>query len=161
MATEKLKFKIELFSTHWDKLPTAEIKISDKTYFPATGIDGTEKNPTLIEFEAEFEEDKEYDFTIVRGNKEKGQTVVNEKGDIIKDQLLHIKSIEIDEIQLGNLIYQASYTPEYPEPCATQQRESGKTLQESWKNVDNMGHNGEWKISFTSPFYMWLLENLY
>ena len=50
MATEKLKFKIELFSTHWDKLPTAEIKISDKTYFPATGIYGTEKNPTLIEF---------------------------------------------------------------------------------------------------------------
>ena len=29
MATEKLKFKIELYSTHWKNLPTAQIKINE------------------------------------------------------------------------------------------------------------------------------------
>jgi hypothetical protein len=86
---------------------------------------------------------------------------VNEKGDILKDQMLHIKSIEIDEIDIGALVYEGVYTPEYPEPWATQQREAGNELQSSFKNVTKMGHNGEWKFTFNSPFYMWLLENLY
>jgi hypothetical protein len=73
----------------------------------------------------------------------------------------NIKSIEIDEIDLGALVYEGTYTPDYPEPWATQQRESGADLQESFKNVTRMGHNGTWQFKFTSPFYMWLLENLY
>ena len=98
---------------------------------------------------------------IKRSGKGKNQTVINEKGDILKDQLLHIKSMEIDEIDIGALVYEGVYTPEYPEPWATQQCEAGRELPESFKNVTNMGHNGEWKFKFASPFYMWLLENLY
>ena len=75
--------------------------------------------------------------------------------------MLHIKSIEIDEINIGGLVYNGVYTPRYPEPWATMQRESGTELPESFKNVTQIGHNGEWKLTFSSPFYMWLLENLY
>jgi len=53
------------------------------------------------------------------------------------------------------------YTPRYPEPWAARQRESGAELPESFKNVTQLGHEGEWKFTFASPFYMWLLENLY
>jgi hypothetical protein len=87
--------------------------------------------------------------------------VVNDKGDILKDQLLNIKSIEIDEIDIGALVYEGVYTPDYPEPWATQQRDAGVVLEKTSKNVTQMGHNGVWTFSFTSPFYMWLLENLY
>ena len=86
---------------------------------------------------------------------------MNENSDLLKDQLLHIKSIDIDEIDISGLVYEGIYTPEYPEPWATQQREAGKELPESFKNVTAMGHNGEWSFKFESPFYMWLLENLY
>jgi hypothetical protein len=34
-------------------------------------------------------------------------------------------------------------------------------LEKHWQNCDTMGHDGKWQLSFTSPFYMWLLENLY
>ena len=34
-------------------------------------------------------------------------------------------------------------------------------LPETFKNVTKMGHNGTWTFTFSSPFYMWLLENLY
>ena len=160
MATEKLKFKIELYATMWNKPPHAEILVGDKSFYKGD-IAGTLDKPNLIEFEAELEGEKESSLMIKRTNKGKNQTVVNEKGDILKDQLLHIKSIEIDEIDLGGLIYNGTYTPTYPEPWATQQKEAGVELEESFNNVTKMGHDGEWRFTFTSPFYVWLLENLY
>ena len=58
-------------------------------------------------------------------------------------------------------MYEGVYTPTYPEPWATQQKEEGIDLPKSFKNVTQMGHNGVWSFEFQSPFYMWLLENLY
>ena len=160
MATEKLKFKLELYATMWDKPPHAEILINKHRHFKGD-ITGTEEKPNIIEFEHDFVEDSLYSLVIKRSGKTDGQTVINREGKIIKDQMLRIKYIEIDEIDLGALVYEGSYTPIYPEPWATQQRESGKALQETFKNVTSMGHDGEWKLDFKSPFYMWLLENLY
>jgi len=159
MAIEKLKFKLELWAEYWDKAPRAKILLNDHNHFDME-ITGTEKEPTVIEFEHELTEGEKYRLVIKRSGKHKNQTVV-ENGEIIKDQLLNIKSIEIDEIDIGALVYEAVYTPEYPEPWATQQRQAGKTLSESFKNVTTIGHNGRWMLSFESPFYMWLLENLY
>ena len=160
MATERLKFKLELWATMWDKPPHAEILINNMSHFKGE-ITGTEEKPDVVEFEQELEEGNEYNLIILRSGKDKNQTVVDENGDLLKDQMLNIKSIEIDEIDIGALIYEGVYTPDYPEPWATQQRESGQNLPESFKNVTKMGHNGTWSFKFESPFYMWLLENLY
>ena len=160
MATEKLKFKLELYATTWDKPPHAEIVVGGKTYFDGD-ITSTEDKPTVVEFEHEFTEGEGSELIIKRSGKGKGQTVINDNGDVLKDQLLHIKSIEIDEIDLGALVYEGVYTPQYPEPWASQQRQAGVELQESFKNVTLMGHDGTWRFKFESPFYMWLLENLY
>ena len=160
MATEKLKFKIELYATLWDKPPHAEILINNDSFFNGP-ITGTIEKPDTIEFEYECTEGNKYDLIMKRYGKSQNQTVVNEKGDIIKDQLLHIKSIEIDEIDVGGIVYEGEYTPEYPEPWATQQHESGVDLKDSFKNVTSMGFNGKWELQISSPFYMWLLENIY
>ena len=157
--TEKLKFKLELWSTHWNKTPVADILINDTSHYSAE-ITGTEDKPSVIEFEHKLEEGKEYTLKILRSGKDKGQTVV-EDGKIVKDQLLHIKSIEIDEIDIGALVYEGVYTPAYPEPWATQQRSAGVDLPVTFKNVTTVGHNGIWELKFSSPFYMWLLEHLY
>ena len=160
MATEKLKFKLELHATMWDRPPHAEILIGDKSHFKGA-ITGTEDKPDVVEFEHELQEGKEYSLMIKRSGKLVNQTVINDKGDLLKDQLLHRKSIEIDEIELGALVYEGVYTPRYPEPWASQQRRAGVELQESFKNVTTIGHDGTWRLKFESPFYMWLLENLY
>ena len=159
MDTEKLKFKLELYATMWDKPPIADIKINEKSYFKEE-ITSTKDKPTIIEFEYELEEGKSYNLIINRSGKNVTQTKI-EDGKIVKDQLLHIKSIEIDEIDIGGLIYEGVYKPEYPEPWATQQTEAGNKPPETLKNVTLMGHNGTWTFTFESPFYMWLLENLY
>ena len=160
MATEKLKFKLNLYATMWDKPPHVEILINNHSHFKSA-VTGTEDNPDTIEFTHDCDEDKEYKLIMKRSGKFPNQTIVNEKGDLLKDQLLNIKSIEIDEIDIGALVYEGVYTPHYPEPWATQQRESGHDLKDSFKNVTRMGWNGEWVFTFKSPFYMWLLDNLY
>ena len=159
MATESLKFKIELYSTYWNKPPIVEVKVGDKSYFK-NEITSTEKQPTLIEFVHDCESDKSHNLSLIRTNKNVKETIV-ENNKIVKDQLLNIKYIEIDEINIGSLIYEGVYTPEYPQPWATQQHNKGVTLPKSFKNVTKLGHNGIWAFTFTSPFYMWLLENLY
>ena len=58
-------------------------------------------------------------------------------------------------------MFEGTYTPEYPKPWYEQEIKAGRTPVESYKNVTAMGHNGDWKWTFSSPFYMWLLENLY
>ena len=160
MGTEKLKFKLELYATMWDLPPHADILVNDKKYYSGD-ITGTEKSPSLIEFEHEFEQGQNCKLAIIRSGKTVGQTVVGQQGTVETDQLLHLKNIEIDEIDIGALVYEGVYTPHYPEPWASQQRQAGITLESSFKNVTMMGHNGVWEFKFASPFYMWLLENLY
>ena len=123
----------------WDLPPHAEILINDKSFYKKS-ISATELSPQVIEFEYETEEGKEYNLQIKLSGKQTNQTVVNEKGDILNDQLLHIKNIEIDEIDIGSLIYSGVYKPEYPEPWATQQREAGLALEESFKKIPTKPH---------------------
>ena len=68
MAIEKLKFKLELYATMWDKPPIANIKINEKSYFNKE-ITSTEDKPTIIEFEHELEEGKAYNLIVDRSGK--------------------------------------------------------------------------------------------
>ena len=103
MGTEKLKFKIELYATMWDKPPYAEVLLNGKSFHNGP-ITGAVDKPDLIEFEHLFTEGESVDLTIKRSGKTRNQTVVNDKGDLLKDQLLHIKNIEIDDINLGAIV---------------------------------------------------------
>ena len=160
MATEKLKFKLELYATYWDKPPAVDVYINDEEHY-SNDVLGTEKNPTLIEFEQSLPADQKYKLILKRHNKDKKQCIIDSTGKIVKDQLLHIKSLEIDEIDIGDLVYEGVYTPQYPEPWYTQQVKDNKIPPKTFKNVTVMGHNGSWEFEFSAPFYMWLLENLY
>jgi hypothetical protein len=53
MQTERLKFKLELYATYWDKPPVAEILINGESQYRSE-ITGTEKEPTVIEFEKDL-----------------------------------------------------------------------------------------------------------
>ena len=62
--------------------------------------------------------------------------------------LLNIDSIEIDEIDISELKWSASeFVADDP---------NRPTLQE----CVNLGWNGSYQLKFTSPFYLWLLENM-
>ena len=159
MATEDIDFHIELFATFWDKKPTCAIKINDTEVWNGI-IDGTEDKPNVIKFNHQLEADKDYHLKLIRQGKDDAQTVV-ENDQIVKDQMLHIKAISIDEIDIGSLVYMGVYEPDYPEPWKSEQIKLGVDLPKTRKFITEMGWNGTWTFSFTSPLYMWLLNNLY
>jgi hypothetical protein len=156
---ETLAFKIGLSSTS-DKKPT-EFKISvngtvvvhDKLSRPANETEYFEFNHEITEGDNTLE--------ISLLNKGFGDTVLDPEGNIIGDMLLNIDSIEIDEIDLGSLKWTLStYEPNYPERYRIEAQKRGEELSSSVKNCVNLGWNGTWKLPFTSPFYIWLLENI-
>lgn len=159
MEQEKLHFRVGLAGTYWNKRPVFSIQINDHVLVPNTEIQT--KSATVDtdgKITAEDVMFLEFDHTVDSGtvklqirleNKNNSDTVENQdKTAIVKDLLLNIRSIEIDEIDLGNLIYSKSKF--------TGDDASRPVLD----NCVDLGWNGTWTLTFESPFYIWLLENI-
>jgi hypothetical protein len=144
---ENLHFKIGLSGTYWGKKPSYSILLNDQI-ITSGEITGESDEVLFVEFDSELAEG-DCTLKIRLENKTNADTVQNEdRTEIVKDMLLNIVSIEIDEIELGNLLYSLSeYTGDDP---------SRPVL----KNCVNLGWNGTWCLPFTSPVYLWLLENI-
>ena len=101
---ETLKFVIELYSDYWKNPPIAEIYVNQESKFKAS-IKGTKDNPDVITFEHEFTEGETWELMIDRYNKSEKETNFVD-GKILNDQLLYIKNVEIDEINIGAIVYE-------------------------------------------------------
>jgi hypothetical protein len=113
-----------------------------------------------FEFDAALEEGN-HSLEIVLQNKSDQDTVMDQKGNILSDLLLNIDSIEIDDIDLGPLVWTCSiYKPDYPKSYVQHCESIGHNLLPELQECVNLGWNGRWILSFTSPFYIWLLENI-
>jgi hypothetical protein len=145
--TETLHFKIGLAGTYWAKQPEYSILINDKTYNTGTVTEPSGET-FYVEFDAEVEEGP-CSLKIRLENKDWTDTVQNEdKTAIVKDMLLNIRSVEIDDINLGNLIYtKTQFVGDDPDRPVLDK-------------CQDLGWNGAWTLSFDSPFYIWLLENI-
>lgn len=150
---EKLHFKIGLSGASLTRYPEFQIKVNDVEHVHET------LSSTLteyFEFDVELSEG-EHCLNICFLNKTSTDTRTDDSGNIIEDMLLHIESIEIDEIDIGTLKWTASsYFPDYPESYLDETQKQIKEL----KGFVDLGWNGTWKLPFASPFYIWLLENL-
>ena len=145
---EQLHFKIGISGTFWDKRPVYTVVLNDQTVVDQQSVALASDEVEYIEFDQEITEGSNV-LKIRLENKDRSDTVQNEdKTAIVKDMLLNIVSIEIDEINLGQLIWDAS--------SFTSDDADRPTL----KNCVNLGWNGTWQLEFTSPFYIWLLENI-
>ncbi len=144
---ETLHFRIGLAGTYWNKQPQYTVLINDAEIRRDTIVTASEET-FYIEFDAEIDEGP-CSLKIRLENKTDDDTVLSEDGlQILKDMLLNIHSVEIDEINLSNLIYtKTRFVGDDP---------SRPVLD---KCVD-MGWNGAWILDFESPFYIWLLENI-
>jgi len=144
---ERLHFKIGLGGTYWKKVPVYSILINDKVIQSAK-VAGASDEVEIIEFDADIEEGPAR-LQIRLENKDWTDTIQNEdKTEILKDMLLNIVSVEIDEIDLGNLIFTKS---EFVGD------DSSRPVLDC---CVNLGWNGTWTLPFDSPFYIWLLENI-
>ena len=145
--TENLHFKIGVSGTYWDKKPQYSILINDEKIVEGS-IRSASGVTEFVEFDKQVAEGT-CSLKIRLENKDNSDTVENEdKTAIVKDMMLSIKSLEIDEIDVGYALYEKSlFTGDDPDrpvlDCCV-----------------DLGWNGTYELKFESPFFIWVLENI-
>lgn len=141
---EKIKFRAVIDSEYFNNPPYLRISIGEDVLadFPVT-------EETVIEKELTVDDDKTHKLHFTLHSKSKYDTVV-EDGKIVKDTVVKIKQVELDDIDITSIlsINKDSFYYVYNDSL------------EKHTFYDTMGVNGTSTIEFTSPFYVWLLETL-
>jgi hypothetical protein len=107
-------------------------------------------NKRTIGFDLELE-DGDHELQFIMKNKTIDDTTVDEVGNIVIDTCLTIDSVEIDKVALGyNFIKHSVYCHDF----------NGNQDKIEEPFYGTMGCNGTVNFKFSSPFYIWLLENL-
>lgn len=148
VATEALGFKIGLSGTYWDKKPDYTILVDNVECVKGT-IKGNSDELELVEFTCDLVDNQEHTLQIRLENKTMSDVVESEdKTSILKDMLLNIESIEIDGIDMGQMKWsQSEFVGDHPD-------------RPRLDSCVNLGWNGTYSFKFSSPFYLWLLENM-
>lgn len=150
MSQEELQFSITLSGTYWDKKPRFSISLDNKEIVS----DEIDEPSSLLKTFSFTEKITEGDhFLKIRLNNKEDQDTVVSNGEVIKDMLLNIEDIVIDDVSLGNLLWQAEYVLDNPKQY------KGEVINHLDHCV-NLGWNGTYVLKFSSPFYIWLLERL-
>jgi len=140
---ETLSFRIGLSGTYWNKKPQYTVLFNGSKQ--AEGK--CDESLSYVEFSVDVVEEQEHILEIRLENKTDSDTVIQDN-EIAKDMLLNIDSIEIDEIELGEIKWNLSkFVADNPN-------------RETLDRCVNLGWNGSYQLKFTSPFYLWLLENM-
>jgi hypothetical protein len=93
----------------------------------------------------------EHDWQFVLKNKPSDYTKIDSDNNIIKDSVLEISDVAFEDILLGHLfIKNTVYRHNF----------NGHGQQVSEQFFGTMGCNGTVSLKFTTPMYLWLLENL-
>ena len=148
MQEENLRFQISLTGTFWDRHPQFSIWLDDHVIIQTEIANEAEQ---IVKFERRINEGT-HELKIRLENKTDADTVI-ENGEVVKDMLLNIDDITIDDISLGNLLWSAEYVLDHP------QEYKGQTI-DHLDGCVNLGWNGTYILKFSSPFYIWLLEKL-
>ena len=106
--------------------------------------------PQNIDF-AVSDDNTERKLCIVISGKTPEHTQIDEQGNIVKDVVVNISNFTIDEIDVGQLFNEKSvYTHDFN---GTQPE-----IQDTF--YDAAGCNGTISFEFSTPIYLWLLENM-
>ena len=93
----------------------------------------------------------EHTVKIVLKNKTTEHTKVDESGQIVKDAMIYISNIKMDDIEIDQIFFEKStYRHSFnqdTDPVAN-------------PFYGNMGCNGTVEFKFSTPAYIWLLENM-
>ena len=148
MQEENLSFKISLTGTFWDRRPQFSVWLDDHVVVQSEISSSAEQ---IVVFERRVDEG-DHTLKIRLENKTVNDTVIKHD-EVLKDMLLNIDDITIDDISLGSLLWSAEYILDQ------KQTYKGQEI-DHLDGCVNLGWNGTYVLKFTSPFYIWLLEKL-
>ena len=123
-----------------------EIRLDNQVIFLTTQVLG------LTKFECSIPDDEaEHCLEFVLKNKTDKDTSIDESGNIIKDACIIVSDLTFDKVELKQIfIDKAIYTHNF----------NGTQSEVKEKFYGTMGCNGTVQLNFTTPVYLWLLENM-
>ena len=110
-----------------------------------------EAEPIAVEYEFDDSEERDHVLSFEMLGKLSDHTTVNEDGDIVQDRCITITDIAFDGIQLGHMVTEVA---QYYHDT------NGTTAPVTQPFYEVMGCNGRVEMRFTTPIYLWLLENM-
>ena len=95
--------------------------------------------------------DGDHQLRLILKNKKQTHTKIDEQGNILSDATLTISDLAFDEIKLGHMVTKlATYDHNF--------NDTKELVQDQF--YGEMGCNGVVGLRFTTPIYLWLLENM-
>lgn len=142
--------QVQLACTVTSLDPTAAVGL--EIWIDDTKIYNTEHVSEPIDFTHEFADtDGDRRLRFVMKNKTHDHTKIDEAGNILSDCRICIEKLSFDEIDLQQIfIEQAVYEHDF----------NGTAAPIKDQFFGEMGCNGTLTLAFTTPIYLWLLENM-
>ena len=123
-----------------------EVWIDQQQIFNRDHLTATE----TVQFDVE-DNDGEHELRVVLKNKLPQHTKIDAEGNIEKDAVITVRRFEFDEISVDQVIQeQAVYHHDF--------NGSAAPIQDQF--YGSMGCNGTLNLKFSTPVYIWLLENM-
>ena len=142
-----LPFECQISATDANSKLQFEMRVNDQSVFKSNSI----VEPTKISYNFENDESQTYRLQFIMSGKTASDTILDDQGNIVNDVMLTISNILIDDIDITHLLIEkAEYTHDF----------NGSQDATVDKFYGNMGCNGTVTFEFTTPFYLWLLENM-
>lgn len=144
--TEKTIFKAHFDTTDPSANLGIEIWLDDVLLNDINPITGP------VDFAHNITDDESaHQLKFVLKNKLPGHTKIDDAGNIISDALVTVKDITFDDINVEQLFSELSdYCHDF--------NGSGNQIEDKFFGA--MGCNGTVTFEFSTPFYLWLLENM-
>jgi hypothetical protein len=144
--SETIELSLTLDTTDASVPLGAEVWVSDNKIYSTEWL--TESVSVVARIS---DADAKHNLKIVLKNKKPEHTSIDSDGNIVKDALITVSNVQFDEIKLGHMFYElASYSHNF--------NDTGDDVVEPFNG--SMGCNGTVSLEFTSPVYLWLLENM-
>ena len=143
---DTIKFNCVISSTNTAVPLGMEIWLDDHKFFDLDHVD----HVCPVEYEIS-DDDGDHELRFVLKNKRSDHTQVDTDGGIVSDTTLTVSGIRFDDINCDYLTVKlAEYYHDF--------NGSGKPTID--KFYGEMGCNGTVSLKFTTPIYLWLLENM-
>lgn len=143
---DKISVTFDLTSSNYSAPLGFDLLLNDKVLLSFDHV--TAATPVNIEID---DNEGEHEFKFVMKNKTHEHTVLDEHGNISTDASLSISNVTFDEIKLGQVFTEQSvYYHDF----------NGSQAPIEDKFFGIMGCNGHVSLKFTTPIYLWLLENM-
>jgi hypothetical protein len=145
METAQISFEL---STSNAAVPLAfEAWVDDQCIFKTDHVTETVK----VSYDLPEEDDAPHSLRLIMSGKTHKHTWVDDDGNITQDARLSVSNVCFDEIELGQVFLdRAIYTHNF--------NGTGESVNDQF--FGEMGCNGTIELKFSSPVYLWLLENM-